>query len=270
MQATQSYKFGRTPRSYDPNIPHLSALLAGKTPAPPPAAVDYTKDMPQAQSGFGMMLNNSLGDCTCAAFYHARQVWTFHSTGTTQTAPNSDVELLYEKACGYNPAQPGEGPGGNEQHVLTYVHKTGAPIGQGGASVDKILAFVEVDPRILDDVKRTIYNSGIAYIGFNVPANIVPPASGHEPLKTWVVAPGKPKFVGGHAVALPGYDAEGPIVISWGQLYKMTWEFFQAYVDEVYNVTDAAWARSKFASDRKLMLPGGLSESDLQNQMRFL
>ena len=123
------------------------------------------------------MLNDTLGDCTCAAFYHARQVWTYHSTGSTQTAPDADVKLLYEKACGYKPSQGGEGPGGNEQHVLTYIQKTGAPIGPDGPPVDKILAFVEVDPRILDDVKRRIYNSGLVYIGFNVPADICRPAN---------------------------------------------------------------------------------------------
>ena len=69
---------------------------------------------------------------------------------------------------------------------------------------------------------------------------------------------------------LPGYDADGAIVISWGSLYKMTWEFFSTYVDEVYDITDASWARSKFAADRKLKLSGGLSEADLVNQMRDL
>jgi hypothetical protein len=264
----QSYKLGRNPRTYDPAIPHLSAILAGKSPPAPPPSVDYTTGMPQAPNNFGMMLNDTLGDCTCAAFYHARQVWTFHSTGTTQTAPDGDVELLYEDACGYKPNQGGEGPGGNEQHVLTYIHKTGAPVGVKGPPVDKILAFVEVDPRNLDDVKRAIFNSGIVYIGFNVPANIMPP--GEPPPQTWTVAPGNPQIVGGHAVALPGYDAQGAIVISWGELYKMTWEFFSTYVDEVYDITDASWSQSKFAADRKLRLPGGLSEADLVNQMRFL
>ncbi|MGA2760708.1 MAG: hypothetical protein ABSF08_10365 [Candidatus Cybelea sp.] len=264
----EGFKLGRNPRTFDPGIPHLSAILAGKTLPPPPASADYASSMPQAPNNFGMMLNDTLGDCTCAAFYHARQVWTYHSTGTTQTAPDADVKLLYEKACGYKPSQGGEGPGGNEQHVLKYIQKTGAPIGPDGPPVDKILAFVEIDPRVLDDVKRRIFNSGLVYIGFNVPANIMPP--NQPPPQTWTVAPGNPAIVGGHAVVLPGYDADGAIVISWGSLYKMTWEFFGTYVDEVYDITDASWSRSKFAADRNLRLPGGLSEADLVNQMRYL
>ena len=84
------------------------------------------------------------------------------------------------------------------------------------------------------------------------------------------MAPGNPQIVGGHAVVLPGYDADGAIVISWGQLYKMTWQFFSTYVDEVYNISDAAWATSAFAKTRNLRLPAGLTEAELANQMRFV
>ena len=71
--------------------------------------------------------------------------------------------------------QGGEGPGGNEQHVLKYLLTRGAPMGPNGRTVHKIDAFVEVDPRHIDDVKRAINNCGVAYIGFNVPQYIVPP-----------------------------------------------------------------------------------------------
>lgn len=261
MTETAHYRFklGRTKRTFDPRVPCLSALLAGKAPPPPPLSVDYTDKMP---ADFGMMLNDSLGDCTCAAYYHARQVWTFHNGGEV-TEPDLDVELLYEQACGYNPAVGGEGPGGNEQSVLTYLQQTGAPLGPNGQQRDKILGFVEVDPRNLDDVKRTIYNSGVAYIGFNVPANIMP--QGQEPPQVWSVDPSNPQILGGHAVVLPGYDANGAIVISWGSIYKMTWEFFSKYVDEVYAITDAAWVHSVSPT-----LPAGLTTDQLTEQMQFV
>jgi hypothetical protein len=255
--AITSRKLGRTPRSFDPRVPHLSALLAGKTPPPPPPAIDYTTGM---NGNFGVMLNDTLGDCTCAAYYHARQVWTFHS-GKEVTEPDVDVEKLYEEACGYNPHEPGEGPGGNEQTVLTYLHKTGAPIGPAGAQRDKIKAFVEIDPRNIDDVKRTIVELGLVYIGLNVPQNILPP--GGDPPATWTVAPGKPPIVGGHAVVLPGYDSSGAILISWGEKYTMTWEFFATYVDEVYGITDASWVKPNST------LPG-ISDAMLAQQMQYL
>lgn len=255
------FKLGRMPRTFDPRVPHMSALLAGRTPPPPPRAVDYTAGMP---ANLGMMLNDTLGDCTCAAFYHAVQVWTANANPPMTTEPDPDVEELYIKACGYKPAQGGEGPGGAEQHVLTYLLKNGAPAGPTGAQRLKIAAFVEVDPRNTDDVKRAIHNCGVAYIGFNVPAFLMPPAPGQPPA-VWDVEPGADNSsVGGHAVVLAGYDAAGARVISWGQYYTMTWAFFGQFVDETYAIADANWINAKGTS------PGGLSLQALEAQMSAL
>jgi hypothetical protein len=254
------HKLGRLHRSYDPRIAHMSAITAGATLPPPPAFVDYTEGMPQS---LGMMLNDTLGDCTCAAVYHALQVWSFNAQSKQMdTEPDADVEKLYIQACGYNPRVPGEGPGGNEQKVLTYLLKKGAPVGPTGQARHRITAFVEVDPRNTDDVKRAINDCGVAYIGFNVPQNIMP--QGSPPPAVWDVAPGNPAIIGGHAVVLPGYDANGVKVISWGQYYTMTWDFFAKYVDEVYAIADQTWIESKGTT------PGGLSLDELEAQMQAL
>ena len=253
-------RLGRTQRTYDSRIPHMSALLAGQTLAPPPPEKNWTTGMPQE---LGMMMNDTLGDCTCAAVYHAQQVWTYNAGGTMQTQPDFDVEKLYVLACGYNPRVGGEGPGGNEQKVLAYLLNHGAPMGPKGKARNKIAAFVEVDPRNLDDVKRTICDCGVAYIGFNVPQYIVPgpPA---EPPRIWDVQNTNNAIVGGHAVVLAGYDANGAKVISWGEYYTMTWAFFAKYVDEVYAIADAMWVESKGTT------PGGLSLDELEVQMKAL
>jgi len=256
-----SYKLGRLARSHNPAIPHLSALLAGQTLPPPPSTIDYTANMP---ANLGMMLNDSLGDCTCAAFYHALQVWSFNaSAGKAMiTEPDHDVEQLYIHACGYKPAQGGEGPGGNEQKVLTYLAKTGAPAGPAGKSKLKIAAFVEVDTRNLDDVKRTIADCGVAYIGFQVPQFLMPP--GAPPPQVWDVQTGDTTIIGGHAVVLAGYDAQGARVISWGQYYTMTWAFFAQYVDETYAIADPMWIEATGKT------PGGLTLAQLEAQMGAL
>ncbi len=254
-----SYKLGRLHRGYNPRIPHMSALTAGQVLPPPPPSVDYTTKLP---TNLGMMLNDTLGDCTCAAVYHAIQVWSGNAQGDLLTEPDADVKKLYVLACGYDPNQPGEGPGGNEQTVLTYVLKTGAPFGANGSSKHKIAAFVEVDPRNTDDVKRAIVDCGVAYIGFNVPAFLMPP--GEPPPAVWDVQSTGTNIVGGHAVVLAGYTADGARVISWGQYYTMTWAFFAAYVDEVYAIADPLW----IANGGKT--PGGLSLADLEAQMQAL
>jgi hypothetical protein len=115
----------------------------------------------------------------------------------------------------------------------------------------------------LDDVKRTIYECGVAYIGFNVPQYIVPPAPAQPPA-IWDVQPGDASIVGGHAVVLAGYTPQGARVISWGQYYTMTWSFFGKYVDEVYGIADQSWIEKKGTS------PGQLSLAELEAQMQAL
>jgi hypothetical protein len=259
-KAPVSFKLGRLLRSYDPRIPHLSAIAAGQTRPPLPPSKDWTRGMP---ANLGMMLNDTLGDCTCAAFYHAFQVWTFNAGGRMVTQPNFDVKKLYILACGYNPRIGGEGPGGNEQDVLTYILRSGAPTGSNGQTRTKLTAFVEVDPRNIEDVKRTILDCGVAYIGFNVPQFLVPPAPATPP-KVWNVQSRDTNIIGGHAVVLAGYTASGARVISWGQYYTMTWDFFSQYVDEVYALADANWIEKIGTT------PGGLTIEELQEQMQAL
>lgn len=259
MTSNPGFCLGRLPRTFDPRVPHLSALLAGQTPPPPPPSIDWTGPLP---ANLGMMMNDTLGDCTCAAFYHAIQVWTANANPPMVTAPDNVVEALYEQGDGYNPAQGGEGPGGNEQHLLTYILRTGAPAASGSGRV-KITAFVEVDPRNTEDVKRTIVNCGVAYIGFNVPAFLMPPNA--PPPSVWDVDPGGDNSsVGGHAVILVGYNAGGAKVVSWGQYYTMTWAFFGQFVDEVYAIADSDWIEAKGTS------PGGLTIAQLEQQMQAL
>lgn len=251
---------GRLPRAHDPQVPQLHELMAMRTLAPLPASIDYAHGMPDE---LGMLLNNKLSDCTCAAYYHARQVWTF-AAGAMEKQYDVDAKMLYERACGYDPTNPASDGGGVEQHVLSYVHRIDAPIDQG-RGVDKILGFVEVPVDDIDAVKRTIYDSGIAYIGLNVPTFIN--SARHVPPKTWDVRSGHQSIEGGHAVVLTGYDDDGAMLISWGERYRMTWAFFKRYVDEAYAIVDRAWIYSARARREKLALPGGTSLEFLTESM---
>jgi hypothetical protein len=255
-----AYKLGRLARSHDPRIPKLQSLLHGRALPTPPLQVDYTKNMP---SNLGALRNDVLGDCTCAAFYHALQVWSFNAQREFDAEPDLDVVDLYEQACGYNPEQAGEGPGGNEQSVLTYLLNNGAPTGPDGSRRQRISGFAEVDVKNIDSVKSTIQDCGVAYIGFNVPQYIMP--KGQPPLSLWDVNAGADNtIIGGHAAVLAGYNASGARVISWGQYYTMTWAFFERFADEAYALIDADWVASTGRS------PAGLSMQKLEQAMQPL
>lgn len=245
------FKLGRQPRKFSPRVMHLSAIIRALDMPAPPATVDWTKGV----QSWGMMLNDRLGDCTCAAVYHARQIWT-GDTGVENTQPDSEVEALYEVACGYNPDDSSTDLGGNEQTVLTYLLNNGYPV-TSETPADKITAFFEVDIRNANDIKTVINECGLCYIGFNVPDNI-----DETPGATWTL--NKDASVeGGHAVILVGYDADKLTVISWGSIYYMTWEFFQFWADEAYAIIDPNWVK-----DGKT--PLGLTPEQLQTMMAAL
>ena len=119
-----------------------------------------------------------------------------------------------------------------------------------------------MDPRNPDDVKRTINDCGVAYIGFNVPQSVQPP--NQPPPAVWDYVPGESTIIGGHAVVLAGYNAQGARVISWGQYYTMTWQFFAHFVDEVYAIADPEWVASKGTT------PAGFTLAQLEAQMQAL
>src|SRR5579863_1775685 len=96
-------KFGRLPRTFDSRVPHMSALVMRAALPPPPLAVDWTANRPVT---WGMMLNDQLGDCTCAAAYHAMQLWSSYGRLQMLTEPDARVEQMYEEFCGYDPTNP--------------------------------------------------------------------------------------------------------------------------------------------------------------------
>jgi hypothetical protein len=248
----------------------MSAMASRIVQLPPvPDTVDYTKAIQAVQQDgtqFGIMLNNQLGDYTCAGVYHARQIWTANTT-TEQTEPDSSVLTLYKNACHYDPNDPSTDPGGVEQCVLIYIQNNGIPLNNG--SVDKISAFFEVDPRNIDDVKRCIDECGVAYIGFNVPYCMFKNYDPHgEALSFWRVDPNNTSVVlddngneEGHCVILCAYDSVGPTCVSWGSLYKMTWGFFTTCTDEVYSIVSNDWIINTGKT------PLGMTVAELEDQM---
>ncbi len=254
--------FGRLPRTFDPSIPHLSTLMAARAPMPPPEAVDWTTGMP---ADWRVMLNDRLGDCTCAGAYHAMQLWSFHGRSMILTEPDSMVEAMYEAVSAYQPGNPSTDNGAVEQDVMTYWFRSGVPIAEGShggqPGRSKLISFHEVDPRNLNDVKNVINWCGCVYIGFNVPAWM---ESGSDISAPWDDAGKDASSVGGHCVICPGYDAAGLVVVSWGQLYRMSWDFWRAHVDEAYCCVHPWWVDSTGKT------PLGLTKADLIAQMAAL
>jgi len=252
-------KFGRKPRIHNPAVPNWSTLVANKTLAAPPIALDYMKNLPA--TGLGMFDNDELGDCTCAAVYHALQIWTSFANPPTDTEAAVDAVLLYELACGYIPGDPNTDQGGIVQNVLGYWLQPGIPTGPVGGQKQLLSAFVEIDQRDIANVKVAIQQGGLVYIGFLVPGcfNVNAPI--------WDVNPhGDNNIIAGHAVVIGGYNDTTKLfdLISWGQKYHMSYAFFEKFVDEAYLLANKDWI------EKTGLTPAGLSLTDLETLMQGL
>jgi hypothetical protein len=209
-----------------------------------------------ASTAWGMMANDSAGDCTCAAAGHAIQTWTAN-TGSELTIPDDAVIAAYSAVTGYVPGVPSSDNGAVELDVLNYWRKTGI----GG---QKIAAFMALEPGNLDHVKLAIDLFGGLYIGARLPLSA-------QTQRVWSLAPGgpvgnsAPGSWGGHAMWVVSYDTAGCAVVTWGGLQRITWGWFSTFVDEAYAVLpEALWANSGHLS------PSGFAFDDLQQDLALL
>ena len=248
-------RYGRLRRAFDPRVPHWSALKMGAAPSAAPTSVDYAAGLP---ADLGMMLNDTIGDCAEAGYCHALQVWSEAAGRALLTEPDASVEALYETQ-GYVPGEPSTDRGTVLQSLLSYLVRTASPAG----GVPRLLSFVEVDPTNRADVDRATYESGLVYVGFNVPAYL---SSLEAPGSVWDVDAGADgSIVGGHCVVSPGYYPGGRRIVSWGSAsYRMTDAFWSEYVDECY-----ALVSPEFAGATGLT-PLGMTLAELVSQVRPL
>jgi hypothetical protein len=219
-------KLGKKPRRYDRRTLRLARYLTPQLPPPPPAVTNS-----KTVTSWGMMLNDTLGDCTIAGVGHAIQVWTL-AQGNEVTAPDSTVLQYYEQWDGYNPNDPNSDQGGVELDVLNDWRQS--PNGFDG---HKLLAFADPDPQDELHVKQAILLFGGLYIGLELPVS----AQTQDVWNVDTSPNGQPGSWGGHCVFVPDYDAETLTCITWGQLKKMTWAFWGTYCDEAHALLSTAW-----------------------------
>jgi hypothetical protein len=210
-------KLGKLPVRHDERTLLLATYLddAAVLPNVPPELSAPTVD------AWPMYGNDRLGDCTIAAVGHMIQAWTSDAGAPRQIA-DADVEQAYIPGTGTDDT------GRFELDVLNYWRTT-------GVGADKIAAYAAIDPSNHAHVMAAAYLFGGVYIGVALPTT----AQGQP---VWDVVgdgktgPSQPGSWGGHAVDVVAYDSDGLTIVTWGALLKMTWGFWDAYVEEAYAV----------------------------------
>lgn len=233
-------KLGKRAPRIDRHTLRLATYLTPQVPPPPLEAgyIDKVKRWPL----FG---NDVLGDCVPAASAHMIQQWTAYA-GSEVVLSDHDVIHAYEKIGGYVPGDPSTDNGCNMLDALKYWRKCGF---QG----HKIRAYVSVDPWNRREMQQAMFLFGNLYCGLQLPlAAQDAPAKGPHGEPCWELAPegpvgdASPGGWGGHCIAVIGFsdnrsERPGMMVVSWGELYAMTWRFQRAYTDELYAIVTDDW-----------------------------
>ena len=234
-------KLGKRAQEIDPRTLKLADYLTPPEPIPlPPRKADYLSPV----KNWPMFMNDTIGDCTIAAPGHMIQEWTTVSGQNTVTLTDADILAAYEVVGGYVPGDPTTDNGCVLMDVLRYWRGTGI----GG---HKITAFVAVDITNRVEVRQAIYLFGNVLLGLGLPITSQNPDT-RAGLPCWdvpaygAVRNGSPWSWGGHCVPVGQYSADpkgfrGLEVVTWGQVYQMTWAFLEAYADEAYVVLSPDW-----------------------------
>lgn len=217
-------QFGRLPN--DPRKPRVRLRrLAGVGVDAPPTA-----DWLSGVKGWGMLMNDSLGDCVAAGAGHAAMAFSHYGSAKDFTLGDQDALMMYESISGYQPGKPATDVGATLQDGLGYWRATGI----GG---HKIAAFAQIDVTDLETVRACIALFGGVYTGMNFPSSAMDQFNAGKP---WTVAK-RSTIEGGHCVPIGGYTADTFTCVTWGQTQAMSADFFGRYFDEVWVPLDPAW-----------------------------
>lgn len=211
---------GLLPR--DPNArfvrltPHLRTLTA-------PIAIDWHSKV----ADWGMMLNDQLGDCTCAGDGHIILQQSTYGHNPVSVTDN-DVLKAYE-CSGYVPGDPSTDQGWTVQDALDYLYI----FGMAGV---RILAYGEINHANHNAVKQAIFEFGALSLGVTLPDSAQQQFAAGQP---WTVV--SSAIDGGHCIVAVGYDTDYVYAVTWGQVVKIAWTWWDAYVDEAWAVITEDW-----------------------------
>jgi hypothetical protein len=249
-------KLGKGVARHDPRTLLLASYVTASLPAPP-ASCDLTT---KVTAQWGMMDNDQLGDCTCAAAGHLIMEWTANAGKKMFVPTDKQIVAAYSAVTGYNPTTGANDNGAVEIDVLNYWR-------QSGIAGHKIGAYVALEPSNHNHIMDSVYIFEGCYIGVQLPISAQAQTQNHQP---WSVPPGgttgdgKPGSWGGHAIPVVAYDSRGVTVVTWGALQTMTWTFWEAYCDEAYAILSPDYLNKKHQA------PQGFSLAQLQEDLADL
>lgn len=209
----------------DPRTLRLAAYIDPRALAPAPPQTNNAA----AVKGWPMFLNDTLGDCTIASMAHADELWNTVGGRGVVAVTDEQVRETYMAVTGYNPGDPSTDQGAVILDTLRYWRTTGFAQAAGR----QIGAFASVTVH-----NHPLVRDGIFYFdGLDCGVNL--PVTAQRMGQHWtrprnLRGANAPGSWGGHAVWAVDYDRYGVTVVSWGELIRVDWAFWDAYFEEAW------------------------------------
>lgn len=249
-------KLGCLPPKRDYRMLRFARYLVPGKIAPPPKSVNWSK---AADKNWHTYRNLDFGCCVFASMGHAVQAWSANASREYEMT-DADVVGAYSAVTGFDPRTGANDNGTVVVDGLNYWRKTGV----GG---NKLGAYVAVTPSSIREVQEAMHLFGGVYLGVALPLAAQEQKVWSAPPRRFVsrfVPAWEPNSWGGHAIFAVDYDQNFVTVVTWGELKKMTWEFFIAYVQEAYALLSPSWFNNK----RKA--PNGFAVEELVRDLAVL
>jgi hypothetical protein len=254
----QQFKMGRRrPVARCPRLSLGNYLL--KALPTPPDMIDYSR-LP-ATFLSDILANDSLGDCTAAAAFHAGGTFLANA-GYPIPFTVDDVVRFYSATTGYVPGNDNTDNGGDEQTVLNYWVQNGLT-----PNLHKIAGWCHIDGNNKEECQTALWLFENLYFGISLPDAWVHPMPESSNF-IWDVA-GAADTHNGHAFCGLSYKENGVGIDTWGLMGTITWEAIAKYTNEgggeLYTVLS-----SDMIDKAAAKAPNGFNYTQLQADLKFI
>lgn len=228
---------GKRPATHDPRDIQYAAITAGLT-----APKADTRNV-ETFDDWGMLGNDTVGDCVFAGGDHETMLWTQEGGHQAHFTPSTALGD-YSAVTGYDPRSPASDQGTDVRTALKYRAAKGLVDVAGRRH--KIGAFVALEPGNQAHVKEAVNLFDAVSVGFEVPSYAMDQFSAGKP---WAVMSGSQSIEGGHYVPAIGYNASWLYVVTWGRVQRMTWGFFAKFCDEAWLLLQSEFLKAGRSPD---------------------
>jgi hypothetical protein len=220
-------KLGKRAAVKPAGLSHLMAYTAAGFPAPPATfgTLSVLQSVPWRMDG-----NDALRDCVIAGVDHviARENAIEH---TNDSRP--ELAIIESQYNYFSPNDAG--------CVIADVLRTWRNDGlfhHMPAGPNQISQYAPFDHGNNTELKQVIAYLGNAYLGIACPVSaqqqfVKQQQTGQ--IVPWTVVNGSP-IDGGHCIVAVGYNAQGVLCVTWGEIVVVTWPFVKHYCDEAWAI----------------------------------